>query len=182
MFWVNLTSYCLILAVAITAAWIDLRTGKVFNRLTYPAIVLGMLFWSVVALATGSTERLADCGIALLAAAVPYTVVVLMGALGGGDLKLMVAIGVLSASWQLVLATSVYALLLAAVFAVVLVIRHGLLKQTLLRLLTGQFGKRDVQTERYPTIPFAVAIAVAVTVAGAEFLLGWQSPWAAFGP
>ncbi|MEM6393659.1 MAG: A24 family peptidase [Planctomycetota bacterium] len=182
MFWVNLTAYCLMLAVAYTAAWTDVRTGKVFNRLTYPAILLGMVFWSVVAITTGSTERLADCGIALLAAAIPYTVIVLMGALGGGDLKLMVALAALSASWPLVLATSVYALLFAAIFALILIIRHGLLKQTLLRLLTGQFGKRDVQSDRYPTVPFAVAIAAGATLAGAEFLLGWQSPWAAFGP
>ncbi|MEM6551350.1 MAG: A24 family peptidase [Planctomycetota bacterium] len=182
MLWVHLAAYCLLLAVAYTAAWTDLRTGKVYNRLTYPAILLGMAFWSVVALSTGSTDRLADCGIALLAAAVPYTIVVLMGALGGGDLKLMVALGALSASWQLVLATSVYALLFSALFALALIIRHGLLKQTLLRLLTGQFGKRDAQSERYPTVPFAVAIAAAATLAGAEFLLGWQSPWAAFGP
>jgi prepilin peptidase CpaA len=87
------------LAVAGIAAFADLRTGLMPNRVTLGALALGLAVRPAIALAetgvTGLSTALVSCAMgAVVTAIVPF--VLWRGkALGGGDVKLFVALGVL---------------------------------------------------------------------------------------
>ncbi|MEO1237494.1 MAG: A24 family peptidase [Planctomycetota bacterium] len=180
--------------MTIAAGVIDLRTGKVPNRLTYPAVLAGLVFWPAVGLALGGEgEALSLTGAAwlgMLAGLIPFAVLVLTAGLGGGDMKLMAAVGAISASWEVVLSTTVYALIVAVGMAVVVMVRQRIVKQTLGRILAAAFLVGSRTKPRFPEpggknsggVAFAAAVAVGAAVAGAEQLLGWDSPWRGFSP
>ena len=123
--------------------------------------------------------------LAMLAGLIPFALLVLTAGLGGGDMKLMAAIGAWSAMWQVVLATTVYALVVAVVMAVVVMVRRGVVKQTLSRIVgAAMLSRSGVKAELPndgPKVPFAAAVAVGFAVAGAEQMLGVVTPWESWG-
>lgn len=81
----------ILMAVVIVAAATDLRSGRVYNWLVYPATVVGLL----LGLAAGGWAGLKDH---TLAAAIGFGLMFLcyaIGGMGGGDVKLMAAVGAL---------------------------------------------------------------------------------------
>ena len=81
----------ILVAVVAAAAVTDLKSGRIYNRLVYPAVVVGLL----LALACGGWVELKDHA---LAAAIGFGVLFLcyaIGGMGGGDVKLMAAVGAL---------------------------------------------------------------------------------------
>ncbi len=186
----NLAAYLVMLAVCGIAAVTDIRTGRVPNRLTYPAVLLGLIAWPIVGLIgggwAGAGQAAANVWIGMLSGLLPFAALILIGGLGGGDMKLMAAVGSLSAMWQVVLATTVYALILAVILAFVIMIKRGVVKQTLGNVLgAAMLAGARVRPElprTSPTVPFAAAIALGAAMAGAEQMLGLQTPWSAFGP
>jgi len=87
----QLLSDVILVAVVTTAAVTDLKSGRIYNRLVYPAVVVGLL----LALAVGGWAGLKDHA---LAAAIGFGVLFLcyaVGGMGGGDVKLMAAVGAL---------------------------------------------------------------------------------------
>ena len=181
----TLVPYLALLAVCSVAGGIDIRTGRVFNTLTYPAMLAGLLFWAVIGVSTGEPlDPLKASATAMCVGLVPMAVIVLMGGLGGGDMKLMGAVGAISASWQVVVATGLYALVIAALIAVGVMIRRGIVKRTLGRLfaaavMAGSRVKPEMPTDS-PKVPFAVGIAIGAAVAGAEHFFGLRTPFSPF--
>jgi prepilin peptidase CpaA len=175
--------------VLIAAAVTDVRTGLIPNRLTFPAMLFGLVWatiWPWIASASagaafgGFGHALFACLVALLV----FGIIRIGGGLGWGDVKLMGVVGAVSASWQVVLSTAVYALVIAALIAVYLMIRRGLVKQTLQRIanaamMSGAKVKPEIPDDA-PTVPFAVGVAVGGIVAACEVLLGLNTPWAAW--
>ena len=173
-------AFALLAIVLITAGVTDWRWGKVYNWLTYPAFLVGLAYWAIAGW-LGAAHGFVDALIALLAGLVPFAILFAGGGLGGGDVKLMGAVGALSASWECVLSTALYALLAALVLAVFVMVRHGLLKRTFSRLFgaamqAGARMKPDIP-EDSPRIAFSAAIALGGLIAGGEQLLHWQTPW-----
>lgn len=184
----------LLTSVLVVAAISDCRSGKVRNVLTYGAIGAG-LGWAVLGgwLAGGPGGAAVE-GVASVAATgaalLPFAVIFTMGGLGGGDVKLMAAVGAISGDWRVVLATAVYAFVVAAVMAVGVMVGRGLVVQTARRVFFGAVlsaSKARVELaggaggEREDVrLPFAVAIAVGGVLAGMELLLGVRTPWAGF--
>lgn len=180
-----ITAYLVLLGVCIAASVTDLRTGRIPNKLTGLAMLAGLVFWLIAGLATGqgvagTQGTLLASFIGLLCGLVPFGIMVTIGGLGGGDMKLMGVIGAWSASWQVVLGTTIYALLAAALIAVALIIRHRRFKLTAARLVGIAVTKGQTITpddnETAPKVPFAVAAAVGVAIAGAEHMLGLWPP------
>lgn len=186
-------AYVALIGVTLTAAVTDLRTGLVPNRLTVPAVLGALAFWPIVGLIVGdpsATEAAWGLGklalFGMLSGLVPYAILALTAGLGGGDMKLMAAVGAISASWEVVLSTTVYALIVALVMAIVIMVRRGVVKQTLARvfsaaLLAGHRVKAEFPKDS-PTVAFAAAVAVGAALAGAEQMLGLETPWRSFGP
>lgn len=81
----------ILVAVVVAAAVTDLKSGRIYNRLVYPAVVVGLL----LALVAGGWVELKDHA---LAAAIGFGVLFFcyaIGGMGGGDVKLMAAVGAL---------------------------------------------------------------------------------------
>lgn len=177
--------------VLILAAIFDWRWGVIPNRLTLPAMLAGLLLAAAMGLSlrggVGLAEGLLAALTGLLAGLIPMAVIFYAGGIGGGDVKIMAAFGALSASWQCVLSAAVYSFLVAAAIAVVLMVRHGIVIQTLQRLLMAAMalmGRRgaagwweQAATEGSPKVPFGVALCFGGLLAAAEHLLGLKLPW-----
>lgn len=182
-------AYIILLLICIAASATDLKTQRIPNKLTGVAMLGGLGFWLVAGLING--KGLAGTGgsiegsllasfVALLCGLIPFAILVTMGGLGGGDMKLMGAVGAWSASWEVVLGTTIYALIAAAGIAIVLMVRHHRVRLTLTRLVGIAVTKGKVispdDDATAPKVPFAVAAAVGVAVAGAELMLGLWDP------
>ena len=175
-----------LLAVLLVIAGVcDWRTGRVPNVLTLPGIAAGVLLWAVAGLIRDGTGGMFDGAGASLAAMaaglVPFAILYFAGGLGGGDVKLMAMVGAISASWHCVLSTAVYAFLLAAVMAVVVMVRQRVVRQTMRRILGAVLmlvarSKPELDAQG-PRVPFAAAVALGGILAGVEHLLGAALPW-----
>lgn len=152
-------------------------------------MLAALLFWAIAGVAGGrglmGTDgtmhgTLAASFIGLLCGLIPFGIMVSMGGLGGGDMKLMAAIGAWSADWKVVLATTIYALLAAAAIAVILMVQSGRVKITLARIVGIAATRGKVITPdddaTAPKVPFAVAAAVGIAIAGAEHMLRLWPP------
>lgn len=181
----DLIAWILLCVVLLAAAIDDWRTGLIHNRLIYPALILGLIYWTGVGFANaglaGAGDGFARSFMALLAGAVPAAVIFAIGGLGGGDIKLMGAIGALTGRWECVLGAAVYGSILAAVIAVVVMIRKGLVARTFRRILgaalTAAAGVKPHLPEDSPRIPLGVPLGIGAALAGAEVLVGLKLPW-----
>lgn len=186
----SLIAYILMLAVGLAASITDLRTGRIPNKLTASAMISALAFWLTAGLLMGygivgpngqASGTLTASFLGLLCGLIPFAILVMLGGLGGGDMKLMGAVGAFSAHWRIVLDTTIYALLAGALIAVVLMIRHGRVRITLTRLLgiatTGGKAVAPDDDKNAPKVPFAMAALIGFALAGAEHML-WFWPWA----
>lgn len=110
-------------AVGLVAAITDYRTGKIYNWLTLPALGFGL---AVAFVAAGIQAGLAALAGAAVAAAL-FVPLFLFGVFGGGDVKLLMAMGtVLGARGALEL--SLVSIVIASFGAVVLLFAHRRVK------------------------------------------------------
>ncbi|MEO0475784.1 MAG: A24 family peptidase, partial [Planctomycetota bacterium] len=184
-------AYIAIVAVCVAASVTDLRTGRIPNKLTASAMLAGLVFWLIAGLVAGrglvSAEddpqisgTLTASFLGLLSGLIPFAILVMLGGLGGGDMKLMGTIGAWGASWRIVLDTTIYALLAGAVIAIVLMVRTGRVRLTMARLIGiaasgGKAVTPDDDTSA-PKVPFAVAALAGIAIAGAEHMLRLWPP------
>jgi prepilin peptidase CpaA len=149
------------------AVFTDMRSRRIGNTLTYAAALLGLAIhtatggWSGAA--TSTLGWLVGCGLLL----VPY----LRGAMGGGDVKLLAAIGALQGPW-FVLLTAIYAGLAGGVLAV-----GYLVRQRCRQSRTGDGAHRGNEGVRRRgwkamTIPYGPAIAAGAVVVLIRTLVG----------
>ena len=96
------TNLVLVTVVAVTAVagWIDLRTGKIPNRVVVLGFVIGVLMHLFVHHAQARPETLADWGyplfnilLGMVACAIVPVILFYTGAMGGGDTKLLAVVG-----------------------------------------------------------------------------------------
>ena len=188
----SILAYLVLLAICLTASVTDVRTHLIPNKLTFPAMLAGLVLWAAAGLVMGKgllgesgavQGTLAGSVFALLAGLVPFVLLVFVGGLGMGDAKLMGAVGAISGQWQVVLGTAIYALIVATVMGLIVMVRAGRVRLTACRLLgialTGGKALKPDDTPDSPVVPFAVAIAVGAMLAGAEWMIQlWPcNPW-----
>jgi len=183
-----------LLAFLVTAAIWDVRTEKVPNWLTYPAMAVGLFFWTLSGYlghlpghnATPGFDAAAQgfffSAAAMAAGVLPFALIFFLGGLGGGDVKVMGVVGAICGRWELVFHTTVYSLALASVIALVIMVRKGIIARTLKRILAAALSavsgvKTDLSTDT-ERIPFAIAVLGGGAVAGAEYMLRIvKFPW-----
>ena len=168
-----------LIALSVVAAWWDIRHRRIPNWL----IIAGL----VVAFALRGAAGLGSVTAGILGAALAFGLALPLfsvGGLGGGDVKLLAAVGAFLGPAHLALALVVMAFA-GGMMAVVTVVRHRAYKKTLLNLRTivstglaggkrRSKGSLVLPTVRSPdalTIPYGVAIALGAT-AGAVVALG----------
>jgi prepilin peptidase CpaA len=183
-------AFALLMVVLLVAATSDVRTGLIANRLTLSAMALGLIYWTFWGLAAdgleGAMTKFGESGIALATGLVPFVFLYLFaGALGGGDAKLMGAVGALSADWRMTVETALLAFVFAAVFAVALMVRHGIVMRTLRRVFAAAMSVaarvRPSVDDEAPRVPFGAAIACGAVLAGMKFMLDIDLPLANWG-
>lgn len=181
-------AYIAIVGICIAATVTDLRTERIPNKLTASAMLAGLVFWLVAGLLTGrglvgmegASGTVTGAFLGLLTGLIPFAILVMLGGLGGGDMKLMGAIGAWGAHWRIVLDTTFYAVFAGALIAIVLMIKHKRVKLTLARLfgIALSRGKMIAPDDDVtaPKVPFAAAALVGIALAGAEHMLPFW-PW-----
>lgn len=134
---------------AVPLAVVDARTRRLPNRATFP-LAAGMLgYWIGVALTTGQWQLLIQAALTTGAVAVVALIIALVGTLAAGDVKLMLAIGLLTGwfSWLLPLYAIAASYLLALPHAATILAR-----------------RRQRRDTRLPFGPYLVTAAITVTV------------------
>ncbi|MCX5653376.1 MAG: A24 family peptidase [Planctomycetota bacterium] len=184
MIW-QYVAWVVLAAVLVAAAVFDLRRGTVYNWLTYPAIVAGLALGAIQGFAAGDTaggliDHLIGFGFGFGILLVAYVV----GGMGGGDVKLMGAVGALL-GWRdwAVLDAVVYSFLVGAALGLILMVWRGRVRIVLrrlwmaVRILPLPTATLDEATGT-PTlhVPFGFAVCVGTLWYLAERIFG-ESLW-----
>lgn len=173
-----LWAYCVLVVVLVAAAITDLRTGRILNIVTYPAIAAGLVGHTLGGGIFGDEKSIGLAGSAggLAVGFLPLLVAWLAGGIGGGDAKLMGAVGAL-AGVSLALSAMVYGLLVAAAMAIFVMIRRRIAMATLSRIwrflyLSFTPGKgAEPSGPESPTVAFGLALCMGSAAALAELFL-----------
>jgi prepilin peptidase CpaA len=149
-------------ALVCIAGWSDIRTRRIPNVLTLSGLIVALVLRAVEGVSP-LAHGLAGAGVGLLIA-LPFFAA---GALGGGDTKLLVAIGAFMGEGKLVGALLLIAVL-GGIIAVVESVRRGVILPVLMNSVDiikrwATFGRAGV--ERSLTSPGAVSIPYGVAIA-----------------
>jgi prepilin peptidase CpaA len=177
-------AYAALLGILAWSAWSDVKTERIPNIVTIPAIFAGIVFWVIAALVmgesvTGALKASAYAGLVAFVASAFFFIV--GGLIGPGDVKIMTVVGTWSASYYCIMGTAFYALLLIIPIGIYTVIKKGHVKQTVNRFymaLMSLAAKKAPDLENDDTkIPLVVCIFVGAAFAGIEHMLGYKFPW-----
>ncbi|MDP7162530.1 MAG: A24 family peptidase [Phycisphaerae bacterium] len=173
--WIAQKWFLWALAVVLVAAAVsDLRSGKIYNCVTYPAVLVGLVghwLWGGVDF-QGQRIGLADAVIGLVVGFVPLFLAWRAGGIGGGDAKLMAAVGALT-GWEFTLSSMFYGFLIAGVMAVATMVRYRITLRTLgrvwrflmLAITPGKVdGPADPAGADSPKIAFGLALCIGAAI------------------
>jgi len=153
---------------AIIAGWTDWRSRRIPNWLTVPALILGIAANTLAHGWTGAKESLLGAGLGL-GLLLPF---VLLRSLGGGDWKLVGALGAFLGPPRLIIVL-VATILVAGAMAVILIIwkrRVGRTLRNLAHLVVSLFTlhlpgpELSLDNPDSLKVPFGVAVAFAVVL------------------
>jgi prepilin peptidase CpaA len=163
----------------IVAGVTDALRGKIYNALTYPAVALGLIEHTLFGGLRGEGAHLGLSGsaVGLAVGFLPMLMLWLAGGVGDGDAKLMAGVGALG-GWGIALATMFYGLIAALLMAIVVMIRHRVVRRTLGRIwrfvwLSLAMRKSPLPTTAdSPKVPLGLAFSIGAAVAMVEALAG----------
>lgn len=175
----------LVAAVAVTAVGgaIDLRTGQIPNALTLGAIALGLGAHAVTGVVEaglwGATTGFGVAALGGLLCGLAPLLLFSLGAMGGGDVKLLVALGVLVGP-MVGLEAELYAYVAAALFAPLRLAYEGKLLATLgntLALVVNPLRPKDKRKALPPEMLSEMRFGPAIFAGAlAAALAGWGAP------
>lgn len=177
--------YVVVVVATIIAGITDVVRYKVYNKLTFPLIVSGIVYHSALPGGAGITFALpgAVCGFAIL------ILFYLVGAVGAGDVKLLAGTGAWVGTHD-VLVVFIVAGLLTGLYTIILILSTTKWATLVCEISTvfykgpslpiGRGGQerveqivnQDQQTRRRRLIPFATLFAVAVLILLVSPMLG----------
>ena len=156
-----IASVVLLLPLAVAVIYTDVRYRRIPNSLVVTALAGGLILNVYIGGFEGLTRSLAGGALAFVLMLVLH----LVGGMGAGDVKLFAAVGAI-VGLRLVLPTFFVVVLAGFALAVFEMIRTGVVRQTLRRVLSVFGGAIPVVQEYVPaapagrrrTIPYGVAI------------------------
>jgi prepilin peptidase CpaA len=162
-----------LLAALLAAVYCDVRWGKIYNKITFPAMAAGLLLNTLRGGLDGTLLAFYGFGVALLM--VLGLGMVAGAGLGGGDIKLLGAIGALRGP-EFVLWAALFTALAGGVLALVPLIRQRILLYTLRNFYHNALARFGYGTRTEITQgsvagkqPYGVAIFVGTLIALARF-------------
>lgn len=157
----------------------DLRDRKIYNWLTYPMVVVGLILHTIVFGLAGLGAGLVGAGIVLGIG----LIILPFGWLGGGDIKLLAAVGATLGPGAL-FEIFFYSVVVGFVAGVVLSLVNGYLWQLLARI--GRYLKwlvlsattrtnltTDLEPDDRAYLPFAVPVLLGAVLATTDAYLDW---------
>ena len=165
------------LVCALIGAAFDVRSRRIPNLLTLPAIVCGLLLHLVC----GGWKQMALAGLAGLICGILFLIFWLAGGMGAGDVKLMTAVAAL-AGMPLVPYLLILTSLAGGVMGIVLALWRGKLKETILNVgaialhhrIEGLAPHPQLNLANARTLRLPYALAVAAGTATTLFLTAFQ--------
>jgi len=173
----------------------DLTRKRIPNFLTFPAIIYGIISYTLIEGLSGLWFSLLGLLVGLAIFFIPFA----MGGMGGGDVKLLGAVGALQ-GWQFVLSAAIYAAIAGGVMAIVWLIATGRFLSVLKKMAgfilvpffsalyyrtrwdffnraSTFFAKDDPEEKEPARMPYGVAIATGVFILMAMNLFRWGEPF-----
>jgi prepilin peptidase CpaA len=163
------TTHIAVLGIALIACITDVRSRRIPNALTFGAAALGIVFHLVTGGASGTLQGLFGWGVGLAVFFIPFA----LGGLGGGDVKLVAALGVwlgpVDTIW-----TALYAGMAGGILALLVALSAGYLRQALSNvwLLLSHWSVMGIRPlheislegSRGPRLAYALPIFVGAVV------------------
>lgn len=180
--WWAYWAYCVLAVALVAASYTDVRYGKIHNWITYPGIVLGLLGHTLLGGLRGHGALqlgLAGSAVGLAAGFGPLLLAWLAGGIGGGDAKLMGAVGALT-GWRFTLAAMLYGFAVAALMALMIMLARRITRRTLGRiwrfflLIFTPGGPVDPAAKDSAKVPFGLALCIGSGLALLEVI--WRGP------
>ena len=125
----NIIDYFLIFLLVL-AVYYDLTRRKIPNRITMPAILIGITWSTVNSGLSGFLFSIFGFLFGLTVFLIPY----MSGGMGAGDVKLMAAIGALK-GWKFTLFSSLGTAVAGGVIVIIYMIYNGSMKKTMINVL-----------------------------------------------
>ncbi len=158
---------------AVTAASVtDLRWGKIYNLVTVPALAAGLTLNTLAAGWAGLSLSLQGIGVGL---ALLLTTLLFGQYLGGGDVKLLAALGALRGP-SFVLATLAVAIPLGGLMALGLALSRGALRDSVRRLGWSLYGRFVLGEAGQPDTASSLKFPYALALAGGALAAFWWQP------
>jgi len=152
------------LACASIASLYDLRTRRIPNKLTLPAILCGLLLH----LFRGGPAEMGMAAVAGLIAGGVFLLFFLAGGMGAGDVKLMTAVGCLAGT-KSIADVLIATVLIGAVMGIALALYRGKLRQILMNVFTLVQHHRVAGLEAHPELnvrnPASLRLPYALPIA-----------------
>ena len=144
------------------ACYGEIRERRIPNWLTLGAIALGV----GAAVIEGGVEGLKDSALGLAIAGGLFLPFCLLGVVGGGDMKLMAAVGAI-VGWPMVLRVVCNTCIAGGAIAVAIMAWNGVLLTTLANVFKIMEGmpRKQQGLRNPPMVPYALAITAGTLVA-----------------
>lgn len=167
--WIGYLIDGVLLAGLLAAVYCDVRWGKIYNKITFPCMAAGLLLNTLQTGTKGSLLSLVGMGAALVA--ILALGLVAGAGLGGGDIKLLAAIGALRGP-EFLMWAALFTALAGGVLAFIPLIRQRVVLYTLRNLFLNALGRFGHGTKTEVTQgsvagkqPYGVAIFVGTVAA-----------------
>ncbi|MBU8914609.1 A24 family peptidase [Bacillus sp. FJAT-29953] len=141
----------------------DIKSRKILNKVTIPAIILGFAY-SVI---TNGFQGLLFSGKGFLVGLILLLIPFILGGMGAGDVKLMAAIGALMGT-EFVFYSFIYTALIGGVIGLLLIIKNKgfitLVKSSLFNLLflRSNLGEIIISQDKKGSVSFPYGVAIVL--------------------
>ena len=157
--------FILLISILIVSAVIDIRVKKIPNLITFPTMVLGLVYYGET---NGWDGLLFSLGGLALGMGI-FFILYMMGGMGAGDVKLMGAVGAIVGS-KGVLLTALFSAIVGGVYALIVLLFNieylkDLIKRSFITIKSLVFTKQFIlipaaKPEEKPKLCYGVAIAI----------------------
>jgi prepilin peptidase CpaA len=162
----------LLVPLAIIIAYYDVRYRRIPNSFVLATLVSGIAVNTIFGGLAGLYGSLGGCALAFIMMFMLH----IFGAMGAGDVKLFAAIGAVTGA-HLVLPTFLVVVLTGGLLAVISIVRAGVVRATMHRVLQIFVGmlpgwempRFAIPADRRLTLPYGVAITLGSIISTAIF-------------
>ncbi|WP_377890041.1 prepilin peptidase [Alkalihalobacillus sp. R86527] len=162
--------YSILVVTLLLSFYTDIRSRKILNIVTFPAMLVGLIYYTITLGFEGLLFSSAGLLVGFLLLFIPY----LLGGMGAGDVKLLAAVGALTGV-TFVLHSFVYTALVGGVIGLILLIRRLEFKEiSPLYLLSFFYLLKNLTSgnDDKPRITFPYGVAITVGTLCTFFLGG----------